>query len=202
MIKKIRDFIYDINDIFIALLIVLIAAGIIVWRSSSILKYPEYLAQRQASSNTSNEAVIPEDIRPSNNAVPSNSTVPANQAETNTVVPPANTTDPNENAVTPPANTTDPKENTVTPPANTVDPGKQTAEVVKATITIEKGFKGGWNTVAERLIAAKLIKSGDKAAFVNEVNRLNLSTRLQVGSFEITSDMTFEQMIKKLCRVK
>ncbi len=199
MIKRIRDFIYDINDIFVALLIVLIAAGIIIWRSSSIMKYPEYMAERQASANTANEIVIPEDIRPANN------TVPANNAETNTVTPPENTVDPNQNAVVPPANTVDPGANTVDPNANTV-PGGNTvtppADVVKASITIEKGFKGGWNTVAERLIAAKLIKAGDKVAFVDKVNKLNLSTRLQIGTFELSSDMTFEQMIKKLCRVK
>ena len=206
MIKRIRDFIYDINDIFIALLIVLVAAGIIVWRSSSIMKYPEYLAARQASSNTANEIIIPNDVRPANN------TVPANSAETNTVTPPDNTVDPNQNAVVPPANTVDPNTNTVDPNTNNVDPNTNTvpggntvtppADVVKASITIEKGFKGGWNTVAERLIAAKLIKAGDKVAFVDKVNKLNLSTRLQVGTFELSSDMTFEQMIKKLCRVK
>ena len=194
MIKRIRDFIYDINDIFIALLIVLVAAGIIVWRSSSIMKYPEYLAARQASSNTANEIIIPNDVRPANNTVPANSAEP-NQ---NAVVPPANTVDPNTNTVDPNTNNVDPNTNTV-PGGNTVTPP---ADVVKASITIEKGFKGGWNTVAERLIAARLINAGDKVAFVDKVNKLNLSTRLQVGTFELSSDMTFEQMIKKLCRVK
>ena len=198
MIKRIRDFIYDINDIFVALLIVLVAAGIIIWRSSSIMKYPEYLAARQA--NTANEIVIPDDSRPANNTTPSNqadNTVDPNQ---NAVVPPANNVTPNENSVTPPANNVTPNENSVTPPSNEVTP--PAGEVVKASITIEKGFKGGWNTVAERLIAAKLIKAEDKVAFVDKVNKLNLSTRLQIGTFELSSDMTFEQMIKKLCRVK
>ena len=193
MIKKIRDFIYDINDIFIALLIVLIAAGRIVWRSTSIMKYPEYLAERQASATNITNNVIPANTVPSGQS----NTVDPNQ---NAVTPSENTVDPNQNAVTPPANNVEPGGNT-TPETNTVDP-TPSVDVVTATITIEKGFKGGWNTVAERLIEAKLIKAEDKVAFVDQVNKLNLSTRLQIGTFELKSDMTFEQMIKKLCRVK
>ena len=192
MIKRIRDFIYDINDIFIALLIVLIAAGIIVWRSSSIMKYPEYLAARQA--NAANEVIVPDNTVPENN-------VPSNQTD--------NTVDPNQNAVTPPANDVTPAENSVTPPANdvtpadnTVTPEKQTGDVIKASITIAKGAKGGWYAIADNIISAGLIKAEDKTAFINKVNELGLATKAQVGTFELSSDMTFEQMIKKLCRVK
>ena len=49
MFKRIRDFIYDINDIFIALVIILVAVGIIVWRSTMIMSYPEYLANKEAA---------------------------------------------------------------------------------------------------------------------------------------------------------
>ena len=196
MIKRIRDFIYDINDIFIALLIVLIAAGIIVWRSSSIMKYPEYLAARQA--NTANEIIVPDDIRPANNTVPSNqgsNTVDPNQ---NAVTPPANDVTPSENSVTPPANDVTPSQNTVTPPANEVTPGG----VVKGSVTIPKGAKGGWYAIADNMVKAGIIKAEDKTAFINKVNELNMATKAQPGTYELSSDMTFEQMIKKLCRVK
>ena len=44
--NKIRDIIYDFNDIFVALLIVVITAGIIVWRVDTIMDYPSYLASK------------------------------------------------------------------------------------------------------------------------------------------------------------
>ena len=43
MFKKIRDFVYDISDIFIALIIIFAAAGIITWRASSLVDYPGYI---------------------------------------------------------------------------------------------------------------------------------------------------------------
>ena len=44
--KKIRDFIYDYNDIFVALLIIAVAAVVIVWRVNSIMDYPNYVAEK------------------------------------------------------------------------------------------------------------------------------------------------------------
>ncbi len=41
--KKLKDFIYDKNDIIIALLILVIAALIIFWRLNIILEYPKQL---------------------------------------------------------------------------------------------------------------------------------------------------------------
>lgn len=47
MIGKIKDFIYDFNDILVALLILAVAAGVITWRVADIMAYPEYLAKQQ-----------------------------------------------------------------------------------------------------------------------------------------------------------
>lgn len=41
--NKIKDFIYDKSDIVIALLILVVAAGIIFWRVDAILKYPKMI---------------------------------------------------------------------------------------------------------------------------------------------------------------
>ena len=54
MIKRIRDFIYDINDVFVAIVILLIAVGVIFWRSTSIMAYPQYLAEKNGNTNTAN----------------------------------------------------------------------------------------------------------------------------------------------------
>ena len=41
--KKFKDFLYDKNDIFIALLILLAASLIIIWRMNAIIDYPREL---------------------------------------------------------------------------------------------------------------------------------------------------------------
>ncbi len=47
--RKIKDLIYDYNDIFVALLIIAAAAAIIFWRVTDIMAYPEYLAGKTQS---------------------------------------------------------------------------------------------------------------------------------------------------------
>ncbi len=37
--KRIKDFIYDYNDIFLAILIIIIAAAVIFWKVSDIMAY-------------------------------------------------------------------------------------------------------------------------------------------------------------------
>jgi len=193
MLKRIRDFIYDINDIFVALIIVLAAAGIIIWRSTNIMDYPKYMAARSSNMTNTADVVINDDTQ-------KNVVTPG--SDTNTADPGTNTADPGTNTADPGTNTADPGTNTADPGTNTVDPGTETGDVVTASITIEKGFKGGWNRVAEMLISEGLLTADDKQPFVDKVNELNLATRLQIGTFELTSDMDYEQMIKVLCRVK
>ncbi|MBR5731767.1 MAG: hypothetical protein IKX89_07455 [Firmicutes bacterium] len=95
MLKKLRDFIYDINDIFVAIVIILAAAGIIIWRSTAIMAYPEYLAAKNGSSNSSNVDfsnidLTPEPVENINNNL--------EQIDTSNLVPGTNTEDPNANA--------------------------------------------------------------------------------------------------------
>ncbi|MBR5641466.1 MAG: endolytic transglycosylase MltG [Firmicutes bacterium] len=44
--KKIKDLIYDYNDIFVALLIIAVAGAIIFWRVTNIMAYPDYIADK------------------------------------------------------------------------------------------------------------------------------------------------------------
>ena len=56
--KKIRDFIYNYNDVFVALIIVALAALIILWRAGVIMDYNEYESARTAPDPTTSEASI------------------------------------------------------------------------------------------------------------------------------------------------
>ena len=46
--KKIKDLIYDFNDIFVAVLILAVAAVIILWRVSAIMAYSDYVDNHTA----------------------------------------------------------------------------------------------------------------------------------------------------------
>ena len=54
--KKFKDFIYDKNDIIIAVLILAVAALIIAWRLDVILQYPKQLINNGADTNVSEPA--------------------------------------------------------------------------------------------------------------------------------------------------
>lgn len=54
--KKFKDFIYDKNDIIIAVLILAVAALIIAWRLDVILQYPKQLINNDTDTNVSEPA--------------------------------------------------------------------------------------------------------------------------------------------------
>lgn len=54
--KKFKDFIYDKNDIIIAVLILAVAALIIAWRLDVILQYPKQLINNGADTNVTEPA--------------------------------------------------------------------------------------------------------------------------------------------------
>lgn len=77
--------------------------------------------------------------------------------------------------------------------------GTSVTETGTVKVTIEKGFKGGWPEVAKRLASAGLIAEGDRQAFVERVVELEMSTKLQLGTYELEKTMTQEEMIYTLC---
>ncbi len=56
--KTIKDFLYDKNDILIALAILVIAALIIVWRMGAIMEYPQTLAEKTGTTETTEDSAI------------------------------------------------------------------------------------------------------------------------------------------------
>lgn len=55
--RRLKDFIHDTNDILLAVVIVIIAAGIILWRLGIILDYPEQAAKENMhATETAEEA--------------------------------------------------------------------------------------------------------------------------------------------------
>lgn len=56
--KGIKDFLYDKNDILIALIILIAAAMLIVWRMDVIMEYPHTLAQETGTQVTTDDAAV------------------------------------------------------------------------------------------------------------------------------------------------
>ena len=57
--KGLKDFVYDKNDIIIALVILILAALLIVWRMDVIMDYPQTLAQETGTTDTTDEKAVP-----------------------------------------------------------------------------------------------------------------------------------------------
>ena len=199
MFKRIRDYIYDINDIFIALMIIVVAVGIIVWRSTTIMAYPEYLAAKEAAANT----VTPIDAPPSNtvdqNGVTINVT-PNTGGENSSENTGESSTSENTAENDTSQNTADSQGGESQTGQGEDQSGQVQEPVVTADITIEFGFRGNWYTVADRIIDAGVLKPEARDAFYQTVLDIGLSRNLQIGTFTLSSDMSYEQMIKILCR--
>lgn len=56
--KGLKDFIYDKNDILIALVILILAALLIIWRMDVIMAYPETLAEQTNTTDTTEESAV------------------------------------------------------------------------------------------------------------------------------------------------
>ena len=74
--RLIKNFLHNINDIVLAVIIVVLAAGIIYWRMQSILDYPEQLADQQAVYTEQAE-----EADPAEETAPAEDTTAAEQAE-------------------------------------------------------------------------------------------------------------------------
>ena len=205
MFRRIRDFIYDVNDIFIALIIVLAAAGVIVWRSVDIMNYPKYLANRPVNTVTEDVDLTDQDLDPED---PNASADPDGQQGSSQEQQGGSQ---EQNQGTVPGGDSQSGEaqqgetnNAETDKSGTDKEDKDQTEkkVITATINIESGFRGGWNSVVNRLVSAGLLKSSDKDAFIKKVISLKLDRSLRVGTYKLSSDMSFEEMIKILCKAK
>ena len=204
MLKRIRDFIYDINDIFVAIVILLAAAGIIVWRSTAIMAYPDYLAAKNPSSNNVNVDFSGIDLTPENvQNINDNLEYIEPGEETDDPNGQTGEQDPNQGTEDPNSQTgeTDPNQGTEDPNQGTTDPdqGEQQGQTgtVTATVEIVKGDK--WNDVINKIVAAGLIREDEKKAFKDKLMELGFDVYLQLGKFELTNT-SYEDMIRVICR--
>ena len=190
MIKRIRDFIYDINDVFVAIVILLIAVGVIFWRSTSIMAYPQYLAEKNGNTNTANLDFSDIDLTPE---------------KVDDINP--NPDDPKIDEQTQPGSETQPGDDTPqggdTKPEDKPDPQPQGPASQDGKVTAEIRVPAGsrWASVARDMVTAGLIKDDERSAFIAKVSEMKCDTKLQAGTFTLTNT-SFEDMIKVLCKIR
>jgi len=178
--KKLRDFIYNFNDIFVALLIIIVAAGVIFWRVNAIMDYSGYVASRSeekpVEQDTSIEGIDLNEIEVGDfNTNPED----ANSDTLETEV----TVQPDQQPVQQPA------EEPVQQPT-VVEAPKE------VSFTVPNGSSAG--KIADLLIQAGFVE--DKAAFIAKLKELKADTKLKAGTFTITTGSTMEEIITILTK--
>lgn len=59
--KGLKDFLYDKNDVLIALVVLVLAGLLIFWRLDVIMEYPQTLAEKTGTVDTTTEEATPSD---------------------------------------------------------------------------------------------------------------------------------------------
>lgn len=170
MIGKIKDLIYDFNDILVALLILAVAAGVITWKLADIMAYPEYLAQQAGTYVASAKTDEPVDMSDVDLTID------------NTVVD-INTDIEDANSET---------LGTETQPVEE----QPTAPVGETKITIPAGSYA--SKIAQILFDAGLVSSTDD--FLKELSAEKADTKLKAGTFTIPAGSTMQEIIAILIK--
>ena len=169
--NKIRDIIYDYNDIFVALLIIVVAGAMLLWRVNAIMEYPEYLA----ANTEPTQSTKVEDPDLSGLDLTTDAAI---STDYNTNPDDANAEPETQAAVTAPV------EPTPAPPTGDVK------------FEIPKGSSA--SKIADLLRQAGLID--DKQAFLNMLSEKKADTKLKAGTFTIPAGATIEEIITILTK--
>jgi hypothetical protein len=178
-----RDFFYNKGDIFIAVLIILVAVFVIYLRVSVIMDYSP-TGEKGGSILPSVDEIIEE----VGDAIGGNQQGNEGTDPVDTTPPPEdNTAAQNGGAATPPQENTPPPQ-TETPPQEETPPAQQPAEV---SITVVAGDAA--SVIADKLLAAGAIT--DKQAFLNDVSAQGADSRLKMGTFSIPAGASHSDII-------
>ena len=173
--KKFKDFIYDYNDILLAIIIILIAGLVIFWKVTDIMAYPSFAKESQKQSQDvqiTDKDLEPVDVDPIVAPGDDIEGQPQNQEQ---------------NPEQQPEQNQQPENNTQT---------QQPSGDVKFEIKSGEYF----STAADKLLQLGLIQ--DKAKFIDLVKSLGLESKLQVGTFTIPAGSSEEDIARILTKTK
>lgn len=188
--KKIKDLIYDYNDVFVALLIVIIAAGVMFWRINVVMAYPTQVAKGGPDKNIDVDFegidLNPEDVDPIVN--PDDEPEPSGE--------PGPIVEPTPGAITDPEPVSDTTPGAITDPEPVEDPKPPVVTDVKNyTITISKANgNASWAGVDAELRKNGIIPEDSKKVGT-QAHEMGRDGSLQLGTFELNSGMTLEEIV-------
>lgn len=168
--EKIKDILYDLSDVILAIVIVLIMSGILSWKVTNSMAFNiSGLLDKDQNSFTQVATSTSDEKEPLNiekiNIKPS--------VEENT---------------TPEVNEEDKKD-------ETEQVSETSEETTKEAQTIEITIKSGTTGygIAKELQQNQLI--GDTSTFIKRVQELELGNKLQQGTFTLKTDQSLDEMI-------
>lgn len=171
--EKLKNFLYDKNDVLIAVLIIAAAVFIIGGRVEAIMAYPEVMA-KQAEDQAQEDEIIPP-------------TVDEGATEVDPDAAPDGAVDSGNGQ-----QGTDSKQNGSTGQSGgSGDSGDSGDSTPAASIYIPTGST--WDSVANSLVSGGMIT--DKTAFLNAVHASGRENKLQLGNFIIPAGSTPAQIV-------
>ncbi len=169
--EKLKDILYDLGDVLVSLLIIAVIFLIVSWKLNDAFPLQTTLFSPTAETTTVSQVA----------SSPVTQSIDMATSESVSVNTPIS------------QQPTDSTTETVAQSATT-EPQTATQNVVKKRIAIPSGSSG--NSIAKILEQNGLIES--RREFLKVVEKLGVGSRLQAGKFEISSDMSYEEIAKIL----
>lgn len=192
MLEKVKDFFYDISDVLLSIVIIAVMFYTISWKLSDTMSYtPHFNLPFMSSESEANEppAIEPDDTThiavDNDSAVIGGNTDAVDDGEVIDMTPIDNTTS------EPPDNTSE---------TTSSEAAKPESDSINVITSKEISF-----IVPSGMLASKIIQKledeglvDDKTAFTQRLSERKLDSKLRSGTFQLSSDMTYDQIINKL----
>lgn len=186
--EKLKDLLYDLGDVLITLLIIVVIIGTVSWKISDSMTYSNALAKsqppviieetgsddqgpEQSTAGENGESVNTGSESPSSEVQPSVNTLPASGSNSSSSSGSSSSSSSNSNN----SGTTQPE-----------------ASGEKLTIEIKSGSTG--YAIAKLLVEKGLVT--DTQTFIQRVEALKLGSKLKAGTFEVTKGMPLDELIR------
>ncbi len=186
MLEKVKDFFYDSSDVLLSILIIAIMFYTISWKLSDTMSYTPTISLPFLSSEepTTEDPIITDDSThvaiTDDDAVSGSDTDDTAEVIDMTPEEPVDTPD------------------TVEP--TTPEAAKPESENINVITVQEVSF-----IVPSGMLASKIIQKledegliDDRSAFTRRLSERKLDSKLRSGTFQLSTDMTYDQIINKL----
>lgn len=193
MLERLKDFFYDVSDIILSIVIIVIMVVAISWKLSDTISYSPIKINMQ---ETVSSAIVPEsdDSHSAESSEPGESSDAETILEEESSIAEEATSPENGEVEEVPATNETPAENTETVVPK---PSNENINVVAAkeiNFIIPAGSSGA--SIASKLKTEGLIE--DTSIFLNRLEALNLGNKLRSGTFKLSTDMDMDAIINKL----